>query len=530
MAHHIEPIIRKRVIQTVSARFHAPVELDSLSVSAVSGLEVTATGLRVQYPEGFAPASSDPSPRYMIRSSRIRFHTGLASLLDPKTHIGLLTIEGLEIHIPPAGMRGALLPPHPSSPGQPEEHVKPGAGPDLFVNQILCTDALLLIDTVQPGKDPLEFRIRRLELTDVDFNRSFHYDASLSNPKPTGEIHAVGSFGPWQRDNPRSTAIDGDFHFAADLASIHGIRGHLTSTGHFGGQLQSLAISGITNTPDFALDTSSHSVPLQTQFQASVDATTGDTTLHPVEAHMLRSSFTAHGVVRNIHGQGHDITLEVDVPDGRIEDMLQLAVSTNPPLLRGALSLHTRLHIPPGPVRVAEKLDLAGAMSITHASFSNPQMQAKVDGLSLRAQGRPEDARDAAYRQGPDVESDMRADFTVLHAMTSIENLRYQLPGALVLMNGVYSLNGKVFEFKGHVRTDAEASQMVTGWKSILLMPLDPFLKKNHAGMELPIEISGTQGTPHIGLALHGADDSAQQLQEDLRSRMKTASPGARSH
>ena len=72
-------------------------------------------------------------------------------------------------------------------------------------------------------------------------------------------------------------------------------------------------------------------------------------------------------------------------------------------------------------------------------------------------------------------------------------------------MNGVYSLDGQVFEFKGHVKTEASASQMVTGWKSILLMPFDKMLKKNGAGMELPVsKYSGTGDEPHFGLALEG--------------------------
>ena len=65
----------------------------------------------------------------------------------------------------------------------------------------------------------------------------------------------------------------------------------------------------------------------------------------------------------------------------------------------------------------------------------------------------------------------------------NVNDLHYQIPGALVLMNGVYSMDGNLFEFKGHVRTDATASQMVTGWKSWLLKPVDPFLKKNGAGL-----------------------------------------------
>jgi len=41
---------------------------------------------------------------------------------------------------------------------------------------------------------------------------------------------------------------------------------------------------------------------------------------------------------------------------------------------------------------------------------------------------------------------------------------------------------------------------MVTGWKSILLKPVDPFFKKDGAGTEVPIKLTGTKSEPHIGL------------------------------
>ena len=47
------------------------------------------------------------------------------------------------------------------------------------------------------------------------------------------------------------------------------------------------------------------------------------------------------------------------------------------------------------------------------------------------------------------------------------------------------------FEFHGKVRTEATASQMTTGWKSLLLTPFDGLLKKNGVGLELPIKVTG---------------------------------------
>jgi hypothetical protein len=117
------------------------------------------------------------------------------------------------------------------------------------------------------------------------------------------------------------------------------------------------------------------------------------------------------------------------------------------------------------------------------------------------------------------VSSTLTATFSLAHGVADVRDLHYQIPGALVLLNGVYSMDGNLFEFKGHVRTEASASQMVTGWKSWLLKPVDPFLRKDGAGLELPISVSGTQGDVHFGLALHGsADESDTVMAADIRN------------
>jgi hypothetical protein len=43
-------------------------------------------------------------------------------------------------------------------------------------------------------------------------------------------------------------------------------------------------------------------------------------------------------------------------------------------------------------------------------------------------------------------------------------------------------------------------------WKSLLLKPVDPFFKKNGAGAEIPVKISGTKSAPKFGLDLHHKD------------------------
>jgi hypothetical protein len=65
------------------------------------------------------------------------------------------------------------------------------------------------------------------------------------------------------------------------------------------------------------------------------------------------------------------------------------------------------------------------------------------------------------------------------------------MPGTQVNLIGQYDLNVRQFDFHGKARLDSTLSHMVTGWKSVLLKPVDPFFKKDGAGTELPIKISG---------------------------------------
>ena len=512
--HHAGPIVRKRVVETLSAKFHAPVQLDSLEISLVRGIEVEGGGLRIPY----SAAGPDGQLKPLISVQHFSFRTTVKGLLHEPTHLALIRVDGMELHLPPKQEREGVL----ADPLHPEPQRKGGKAKIGFTaSEILATNVTLVIETEKPGKEPLEFDIQRLDLHHVAQGQPMLYSAELINPKPLGAIHAEGHFGPWDAENPRATAVDGVYSFDhADLNTIKGLGGMLSSKGKFVGQLQRITIDGETDTPDFSLDVSNHPVPLHTVFHAYVDATDGDTTLDPVQAHLLHSDFTARGKVMLVRGEGHDIWLDVDMPRARIEDMLELGVKTRPPLMRGALTMRTKVHIPPGKVRVAQKLELAGTFAIKGVEFNNPKWQDKIDGLSMRAQGKPEDAREAGSDRKAEVESTMEANFNLAHGVMLVDGLKYQIPGALVLMNGVYSNDGKIFEFKGHVRTDATASQMVTGWKSILLMPLDKYLKKDGAGLQLPIEVSGTEGDVHFGLAMRGtADETPQQIEAGMKAK-----------
>jgi hypothetical protein len=487
----IEPMLRRKVVETLSARFRSPVELDRLSLSVRNGVVVTGGGLRVLYLAGPTKPDARPNAPPMLSVDDFAFSTSWRELLRPTTRVVSVKVRGLRLNVPPKGEREVATPDDPKRRGQPKLGI--------VVDTIECSDAKVVIETSAPGKKPLEFAISRLVLKDVGTMQPFRYDAVLVNPKPVGDVRSTGQFGPWQDDNPRDTPLDGRYEFThADLSSIHGIGGILSSTGRFGGTLGKIAVEGATETPDFRLDVSDHAMALHTEFQAVVDGTTGDTRLDAVKARVGRSELMAAGsVTRSEKTPGHTTDLHVVMEKGRIEDMLVLGLKANPTLMRGALALKMHILIPPGKVSTSRKMRLEGTFAIREAEFNDAGMQQKVDALSMRAQGKPKlaNARDAEV-----VTSSLEGKFSQADGVVDVSELNYQMPGAEVQMTGKVELAASTFEFHGKVRTEATASQMTTGWKSLLLSPLDGLLKKNGAGLELPVKMTGTRSTYDLRL------------------------------
>ena len=105
----------------------------------------------------------------------------------------------------------------------------------VIVGRITTDDTLLEIGSSKPGRDPRQFEIRKLTLTDAAFDRPTAYQATLTNPVPKGLIESRGTFGPWQPDDPTLTPLTGTYTFNADLNSIKGLGGHLAFNRHLRG-------------------------------------------------------------------------------------------------------------------------------------------------------------------------------------------------------------------------------------------------------------------------------------------------------
>jgi hypothetical protein len=483
-----EPILRARLIQSLSARFHSRVDMGDFEVSLLRGFEVSGKDLAI-YPDNI----DSTTPTISVR--RFAFRTGYRSLVRSPMHINHVEVEGLRINLPPKSQRKNL--PQLNS-GQAK-----GTRISIFVGEMDCTDTVLSLGTDKPGKLPQRFVIQSLNLRSIGAGQPMDFTAVLTNPKPVGQIESRGYFGPWNAAQPGATPLGGDYSFRhADLGTIKGIGGILSSQGKYQGTLDKIVVDGQTDTPDFQVKISGHKVALHTDFHAIVDGTDGNTYLQPVKAHFLHSFVTARGyVVRDQAESGRHVYLDVSIDQARIEDLLRLAVRTDPPVIEGQVKLHTRLDLPPGPQDVAHRLRLQGNFAISNGHFSSEKIQHGIDQLSLRSQGELElasqQARDGKMQL---VRSQMRGDFNLADAGLNLSNVLYDIPGANIKLAGIYSLDGAKFNFTGTAAMQATVSRMVGGWRGLLLMPFDKYFQKNGHGTEVPFKVDGTKSDPHFGL------------------------------
>jgi len=498
-----EPFLRARVVNTLATRFDANVQLDQFAVSTAQGFAITGAGLRI------IPHGLEAYPP-VISCDRFAFHIRLFDLFSERHHVRLVHVDGLRITLPPsADRKGMFGTSSNSASGQKSHRILDNK---LYVDEIVSHDAVLTLIPTNPAKEPLVFNIHKLHLTASLSRPSLHYTAELTNPKPTGEITSEGEFGPWNEEDPRTTPISGNYSFDhADLSTIKGIGGILASTGKFSGPLDHLTVDGTTTTPDFRVAEAGHPVALYTQFHAIVDGTNGDTYLQPVQAHFRNTWFTCQGSVVRIPQQGHRIILQISMTHARIEDLLWLAVNSSPPVITGAVRMNTGFDLPPDPshtLTVAHRLGLKGNFIVNGVRFSNAETDRKIDSISLRTQGKPKDANSLKDKDGRiipdevDLPATLSANFTLQRSLLNLDPGEFKVPGMDATFTGSYSLDGQRFDFSGNAKLDATVSQMFTGWRSMLLKPIDPLFKKHGAGTYVPFHVGGTKEAPKFGLEL----------------------------
>lgn len=473
--------LRQRAVAALSRDLESEVSLDALETSLRPSPRIVLRGLVVRH-----RGRRDIPPLIQIRSLTVD-----VSLTGWRAHrLDRVNVDGLQIFIPPR------------TDANPEKR-NPAAPPvgEWYIDRLTATDASLRIGVREPGMPPREFYIHQLAMSAVGADRAMTFDAELTNPKPVGEIQSKGTFGPWQKDSPSLTPLQGTYAFSnADLATFKGIAGILTSDGRYRGVLERIEADGTTSTPDFRLSVGGNAVPLTTHYQAVIDGTNGNTVLKRIDAVLGQTKMSVSGAVIGMKGvDGRTITLDVHIPGGRLEDLLRLAVKGDAPPLTGGIVVKTSIRIPPGDRDVVDKLQLDGRFRIVSARFASLDIQKKLDELSRRGRGLPDE------QGGGRAVSNMSGPFTLKNTAMTFPQLTFGVPGATVRLSGRYHMRRETLNFLGTLRLQATVSQTVTGLKRLLLKPIDPLFARDGAGTVLPIRIGGTRSNPAFALDVKNA-------------------------
>jgi hypothetical protein len=516
LAKRFEPYIRQQAILYLQNRFDSEVELGGLHVRMpkTSPLQLLLTRGRgaVARVEGDGlllrhKGRRDVPPMFAMK--QFGFEVDLGTLFDTPKIVRSVTIDGMEINIPPKGQRPKLGGSTPKEETAPEDG---SARTGVIIQEVLLTNSKLAILPAEQKKVPLQFDLHRVRLESVGVGVAMKYDAELTNAKPPGEIISKGSFGPWVGSEPGATALDGKYEFdKADLGVFSGIAGILHSDGQFSGSLDSISVHGQASVPDFRLAISGNRVPLTTRFEVLVDGTNGNTILRPVVGTLGKTTFTTSGgIIKHDNDPARTISLDVAMPKGNLQDLLRLAMKGQS-FMEGIISLKTKIDIPPLTGRVRDKLRLDGEFQLAQGRFLRTSIQDQIDNLSRRGQGQPKND------QIDEVVHEMQGVFHLGEGMMTFKSLSFAVPGAAVNLAGAYDLQEDVLDFHGALKLQAKVSQTMTGWKRIALKPVDPFFSKQGAGTFLRIKIQGNASEPKFGL------DRGKKPQEEQKAEQASS-------
>jgi len=459
----------------LAERLNLDVTLDQVHVSLLPRPSVQARGLALRIP-------GQPDLPPFIAIDEFSMNIGLLSLM--RRRVDTVYARGLHIAVPPGDARDGL--PGRDGDGEPTEVV---------VSHFITEDASLQFIRGE-GKKPLQFTIHDLHVRDVGFGLPMPFDATITNPIPTGLVKTTGQFGPWLPENIVLSPLEGQYIFEnADLSTINGIGGTLQSTGQFSGTIQRIAAAGQAVVPDFSLDLGGRPLPLTADFDAVVTGTNGTTVLDRVDAVLVDTRMRVEGAVLNLEGPGNRaLEFDVKIDDGRIEDILALVIDSPEPVMTGDVIVDARMALPPGQTPVSERLEVTGRFGLAETEFTDEGVQSKMEALSRRSQGK--DDEDPIGR----VMTNLRGQIHLARGRARLTAVTFQVPGARVALDGSYTLASGAMDFRGTLRMEASVSEAVGGFKSFFLKPFNPLFRKDGAGAVIPIKIEGTRQDPKVGL------------------------------
>jgi hypothetical protein len=400
-------------------------------------------------------------------------------------------VAGLRVEMPPPGSRAS------------QEDFPPGSsadftGPDTAIAEMVIHDSVL--DIQRTGAVPLSFLLRRLVFTNVLKNRAAGYTVDMQNALPTAQIHATGNFGPLNPQNLGATPVSGTFTITAlRLHDVGEISGTLSATGRFRGPLASIAATADSTTSDFAVE-DGHRSAVAATIQCTVNGLNGDVVIHGLAARTGATVIHAAGAVQQgRQGSPKATNLDLEVKDGRAEDLLRLFMHQDVPVT-GIVWVHAHAYLAAAVNGAAflHRLHVQGTFAVPREVLSDHRTEESLTAFSDRAQGKkaPDPKVDSKTDRSAssDALSSLEGTADIRDGVVSSRRLTFRVPGAEAHVDGTFNLHSKVVHLVGNLRMEADISHAETGFRSWLLKPLAPFFRKKHAGAVVPVAVTGGPG------------------------------------
>jgi hypothetical protein len=456
----------RRSIQTATSR---PVEIGAFHTSYFPP-GCLAEKVRVLH-------NGDPQGPPLITIEKLMVTASFTGMFSPKKRLSEVKVVGMRVIVPPKdGKHGTA------------KFALDTGGNSLAISKIVADGAVLDFGDYR-------LKIDALKLLGVGSGEPWSYDAILTNSTPPGVIKAKGKFGPWKPDNPGVTPVSGDYIYSdGNLGVFHGISGIFQAKGKFEGPLSRIVTDGTIEVAKFHVENSASSVPLRVSYHALVNGTNGDTTLDPADVRFLRTRVVVRGPIAGRKGEdGKTVTLDVSVPNGRIDDLLRLFVDDPKAPLSGAVQLHGKFVWPPGPGKFVKKIRMDLGFGIDGGKFQSETTQATIDRISNSAQHEKDDPRTAL--------SELRGQVAFRGGVATFRNVSFQVTGASSKIHGTYGLVDNRVDLHGVLTTTGKLSDATDGFfKKLLVKAITPFFKKKNEVKVVPFKITGTFKDASVGL------------------------------
>lgn len=427
----------------------------------------------------------------LITVRRLVLVTSWFRILTLQERLSLVRVIDMHVTVPPTE-------PGLPNPVMPLTYSESAAA--IKIERIIA-DGAILDFLSKTAKKPYQLVIDKLRLDGVGNNMPMSFETLISNQMPPGKIRSVGVLGTWNPKDPGSTPVHGSYTFEnANLAAFGGISGTLFSSGNFKGRLREIRVQGTASVPKFKVYDTSHERQLAVAYQATVDGTKGETKLEEVGARFDQTTISLRGsVAKSGNTDGKTVSIDLWTNRGRAEDILRLFISNTTAPMTGAFAFTGHVDIPTGPEPFLRRIKMSGDFGVLKGKFANTETERDLTRLSDSS----DKHRDhAAEQRSANVLSDLKGHGSAVNGTATLSNLSFAIPGARARMHGTYGLIDYKVDLHGTLTTTGDPSRATTGFKSLMVKVITPFLKKHHAAKMVPFKITGSYSKMNVSLEL----------------------------